>query len=171
MANKEIIVKENVDIVTYSAAVKEIVNKYFDDDSNYTPQFGRANAVGVFFNYFVDVESFDAHFENVENELDLDFILGNSECMSIYNKALKGDGTYCLNFANAYTDAVEIVRQRNASFSNVIENIKSAALYISDKIAPTFSGDNLERLSKIAEEVSSKDFSTESVVAALSASK
>ena len=171
MANKEIIVKDNVNIVIYTAAVNEIVGKFFDDEGNYTPHFGRINAVGVFFNYFVDAESFDNYFNNVDNTLDLEFILTNSDCMDFYNKALKGDGSFHLNFANAYSDALAIVKQKNASFSNIIDNIKNATAYISDKIAPAFAGDNLERLSKIAEEVSSGNLSAESIVAAYGNSK
>lgn len=166
MANKEIIVKDNVDIVTYTAIVNDIVEKFFDD-GNYTPHFGRMNSVGVFFNYFVDVDSLNEHFD-IDGLLNIDFIITNAECMAIYNEALKGDGTYCLNFANAYVDAMAIVKQRNSSFSNVIENIKTAATYISDKIAPTLEGDNLQRLTKIAEDLSNGDLSVDSVVAALS---
>lgn len=166
MANKEIIVKDNVDIVIYSAAVQDIVDKFFDDESNYTPQFGRANAVGVFFNYFVDVESLDSYFENTDGVLNIDFLLGNADCMALYNKALNGDGTYNLNFANAYTDALDIVKQRNASFSSVIDNIKNAVTFISDKISPAFSGDNIAKLSEIAKDVSSGNLSADSIVEA-----
>lgn len=166
MANKKIIVKNSVDIITYSAAVDEIVNKFFDDEGNYTPHFGRANAVGVFFNYFVDIASFDAYFTDVNDETDLDFILGNDKCIDIYNEALSSDKTYKLNFANAYKDALEIVKQKNASFTNVINNIKNAASYIADKIAPTFAGENLERLTEIAKDVSNGNLSADSIVAA-----
>lgn len=166
MANKEIIVKDNVDIVIYSAAVQDIVDKFFDDENNYTPQFGRANAVGVFFNYFVDIESFDNYFANTDGSINIDFLLANVDCMEIYNEALKGDGKYNLNFANAYTDALEIVKHRNASFSTVIDNIKNAVTFISDKISPAFSGDNIVRLSEIAKEVSSGELSAESIVEA-----
>lgn len=166
MINKKIIVKNNVDIVVYSAAVQDIVDKFFDDENNYTPQFGRANAVGVFFNYFVDTESFDNYFANTDKKINIDFLLANADCMKIYNKALECDGKYNLNFANAYTDAIEIVKQKNASFGTVIDNIKNAVTFISDKISPAFSGDNIIKLSEIAKEVSNGKLNAESIIEA-----
>ena len=166
MANKEIIVKDNVDIVTYSAAVQDIVDKFFDDENIYTPQFGRANAVGVFFKYFVDIESLDSYFENVGDILNIDFFLSNEDCLGLYNKALKDNGTFRLNFFNAYNDAIDIVKQKNTSFSSAIDNIKNAITYISDKISPIFSEDNIEKISRIAKDVSSGNLSMDSIVEA-----
>ena len=79
MNDKEIIVNYNVDIVAYSAAVQDIAKKFFDEDGNYTPHFGRANAVGVFFNYFVDDVSLAAYFSDVDGDLDLDYLLNNAQ--------------------------------------------------------------------------------------------
>lgn len=165
MANKEIIVKDNVDIVIYTTAVNEIVDKFFSE-GDYTPHFGRINSVGVFFNYFVNLESIDDYLNDANNTFDLDYILSNDEYMALYNTALNGDGSYKLNFANAFSDAMDIVKQRNASFSGVIDNIKNAAAFIYDKISPTFTGENIERLSEIAKDVSNGNLSAESIVSA-----
>ena len=119
MANKEIIVKDNVDIVIYSAAVQAIVNKFFDDENNYTPHFGRTNAITVFFNYFVDNVSLDNYFSDVDGELDVDFLLANEDCLKLYNEALKGNGTFRLDFCNAYADAIDIVNQKKNSIGNM----------------------------------------------------
>ena len=148
MANKEIIVKDNVDIVIYSAAVQAIANKFFDDENNYTPHFGRTNAITVFFNYFVD------------------FLLANEDCLKLYNESLKGNGTFRLDFCNAYTDAIDIVNQKKNSIGNVIDSIQSAISMIADKISPVFTGENLEKLTNIAKDVSNGNLSAESIVAA-----
>nr|DAY99066.1 MAG TPA: hypothetical protein [Caudoviricetes sp.] len=166
MANKEIIVKDNVDIVIYSAAVQAIVNKFFDDENNYTPHFGRTNAITVFFNYFVDNVSLDNYFSDVDGELDVDFLLANEDCLKLYNEALKGNGTFRLDFCNAYTDAVDIVNQKKNSIGNIIDSIQSAISMIVDKISPVFTGENLEKLTNIAKDVSNGNLSAESIVAA-----
>ena len=74
---EKIIVLDNVDIVTYSAAVAEIAEKFFDEDDNYTPQFGRANSVGVFFNRFVDIISLEAYFADYDGEINVDLFLAD----------------------------------------------------------------------------------------------
>lgn len=166
MANKEIIVKDNVDIVIYSAAVQAIANKFFDEENNYTPHFGRTNAIAVFFNYFVDGVSLDNYFADVEGDIDIDFLLANEDCLVLYNEALKGNGTFRLDFCNAYTDAIDMVNQKKNSIGNVIDSIQSAISMIADKISPVFTGENLEKLTNIAKDVSSGNLSAESIAAA-----
>ena len=166
MANKEIIVKDNVDIVVYSAAVQAIANKFFDDANNYTPHFGRTNAIAVFFNYFVDNVSLNNYFADVDVDLDVDFLLANEDCLHIYNEALNGDGTFRLNFYNAYVDAIDMVNQKKNSIGNVIDSIQGAISMIADKISPVFTGDNIARLTEIAKEVSNGNLSAESIVSA-----
>ena len=164
MANKEIIVKDNVDIVTYSAAVQAIVKKFFDDDNTYTPHFGRTNAVAVFFNYFVDNVSLYNYFADYDGDIDVDFLVANEDCLVAYNEALNDNKAFRLNFGNAYKDALDIVNQRNSSMGNVIDNIQNAISMIADKISPVFSGDNLERLTEIAKNVSNGNLSAESII-------
>lgn len=166
MANKEIIVKDNVDIVIYSAAVQAIANKFFDDENNYTPHFGRTNAIAVFFNYFVDGASLNNYFSDVEDDIDVDFLLVNEDCLNLYNKALKGNGTFRLDFSNAYIDAIDIVNQKKTSIGNIIDSVQKAVSVITDKISSVFTGENLERLTEIAKYVSSGNLSAESIVAA-----
>lgn len=171
MANKEIIIKENVDIVTYSAAVQAIADKFFDDENNYTPHFGRTNAIAVFFNYFVDGVSLDNYFSDYEGDIDVDFLIANEDCLAIYNVALKGEDIFRLNFNNAYIDAIDIVNQRKSSIGTIIDSIQKGMSTIVDKISPVLTGNNLENLEKIAKEVSDGNLSADSIVAAYGNSK
>ena len=170
MDKKEIIVLDNVDIVTYSAAVSDIANHFFDEDGNYIPHFGRINAVAEFFNDFVDISSLKAYFVDVEN-LDVDFLLANEECLKLYNSALKGDTDYKLNFANAYADAMEIVRTRNSTLFGVVEKLQNGLTKLVDTINPIFSEETINQLSKISEDVSKGDLNAEAIVKALGNSK
>lgn len=164
---EKIIVLDNVDIVTYSAAVNEIAKKFFDEDDNYTPQFGRANAVGVFFNRFVDIVSLEAYFADYDGEINIDLFLADENCLNVYNEALKIGAGYRLNFANAYADAIEIVKTKNTTIGGAVELFKSAISKIADKINPIFTDDNIAKLEKISENVAKGDLSPDAVVKAL----
>ena len=163
MTEKLIFVKDNVGIVEYTAAIQEIVKKFFDEDSNYTPHFGRINAVGVFFNYFVDADSLDAFFPD-KDEIDFDFLLNNGYCMNLYNDALNDNGGFRLDFANAYKDAMEIVKTRISTIAGAIEQFREGIMTIIDKISPFFSEDTINKLSKISDDVASGNLSAESIV-------
>lgn len=164
---EKIIVLDNVDIVTYSAAVAEIAEKFFDEDDNYTPQFGRANSVGVFFNRFVDIISLEAYFADYDGEINVDLFLADENCLKVYNKALKNDTDYRLNFANAYADAMDIVKTKNTTIGGAVDLFKSAISKIVDKINLIFTDDNIAKLEKISENVTKGDFSPDAVVKAL----
>ena len=164
---EKIIVLDNVDIVTYSAAVNEIAKKFFDEDDNYTPQFGRANAVGVFFNRFVDIVSLEAYFADYDGEINIDLFLADENCLNVYNEALKNGAGYRLNFANAYADAMDIVKTKNTTIGGAVELFKSAISKIADKINPIFTDDNIAKLEKISENVAKGDLSPDAVVKAL----
>lgn len=164
---EKIIVLDNVDIVTYSAAVAEIAEKFFDEDDNYTPQFGRANSVGVFFNRFVDIISLEAYFADYDGEINVDLFLADENCLKVYNKALKNNTDYRLNFANAYADAMDIVKTKNTTIGGAVELFKSAISKIADKINPIFTDDNIAKLEKISENVAKGDLSPDAVVKAL----
>lgn len=164
---EKIIVLDNVDIVTYGAAVNEIVEKFFDEDDNYTPQFGRANAVGVFFNRFVDIVSLEAYFADYDGEINIDLFLADENCLNIYNEALKDNAGYRLNFANAYADAMDIVKTKSTTIGGVVDLFRSAFSKIVDKINPIFTEENIAKLEKISEDVAKGDLSADSVVKAL----
>lgn len=165
--DKKIIVLDNVDMVTYGAAVTEIVKKFFDEDGNYTPQFGRANAIGVFFNRFVDIVSLESYFSDYDGEIDVNLFLANEDCLTAYNTALRNGAEYRLNFANAYADAMDIVKTRNSTFGGAVNMLMNGISKLADKVSPIFTEDNIDKLSKIADDVAKGDLSAESVVKAL----
>lgn len=165
--DKKIIVLDNVDMVTYGVAVTEIVKKFFDEDGNYTPQFGRANAIGVFFNRFVDIVSLESYFSDYDGEIDVNLFLANEDCLTVYNTALRNGTEYRLNFANAYADAMDIVKTQNSTFGGAVNMLMNGISKLADKVSPIFTEDNIDKLSKIADDIAKGDLSAESVVKAL----
>lgn len=157
MNSKDIKVNENIGIIEYSAAVMDIAQKFFDEDGNYTPHFGRINAMMVFFNYFVSEDDLNKLFSNVPDNAEEDYLFANQECLAMYNEALKGDGTYRMNFANAYSDALEIVNTRKSSLTRVIDAVGNMIDDMLSKFQSTLSEENVKVLQSIAEEASKFD--------------
>lgn len=149
---KDIIVFDNVDIVTYSAAVREIAEKFFDEDGNYTPYFGRINSIGVFFNRFVDPVGLEAFF--ADKEITIDLLASEEGCLQLYNGALNRYRGFRLDFANAYADALDIVKQRNTTIGGVASTIINSLENLVDTISPAFTNDNMDTIAKIAKEIS-----------------
>lgn len=169
MDDKKLIIKNNIDIAEYSAAVQNIAKMFFDEDGTYTPHFGRANAIGVFFNYFVDGDSLLDYFSEEQKKLDLNFLLENEECLSFYNNALTSAGYYRLDFANAYADAMEIVRAKNHSFAGLFEGFKSILGSILEKAGDLLTEDKINKLAEISNEITNGNISKDSIFEAYNA--
>lgn len=165
--DKELVVIDNLDIVSYSAAINEIVSKFYDEDGNYTPHFGRINSVGVFFNYFVNPTSLEAYFADYEKPAEIDDLIADEYCMKVYNGALKRTMDYRLNFANAYIDAMDIVKTRNSAIGGLVDLLGKEMEKIADKIAPIFNEKTIDKIVKISDNVSKGKLSADSIVEAV----
>ena len=157
MNSKDIKVNENIGIIEYSAAVMEIASKFFDEDGNYTPHFGRINAMMVFFNYFISEDDLKQLFSNVPENAEEDYLLSNQEYLNMFNEALKGDDTYRLNFANAYSDALEIVNTRKSSLTRAIDAIGVMIDDMLNKFQSTLSEENVKTLQSFVDGASKID--------------
>ena len=93
------------------------------------------------------------------------------EFIQEYNKALKGDGIVRLDFANAYADAMQIVNTRKDSINGGVDRLKFALEEIINKISPIFTGENIDKISKIASDVAKGNLTPETIVAAYENSK
>ena len=157
-------INDNLDIVTYGAAVREIADKFFDGDGNYAPHIGKANAMVVFYNYFVAESKFA---EMPAEEFTTDLFFSDEEFLSEYNKALKDCAEVRFNFGNAYKDAIDIVNTRKSSIGRVVEQFEKAIVNLAAKVSPIFSNETIDKIAKISDDVAKGDLSAESVVKAL----
>lgn len=152
---------ESVNLSTYVQAVNEIVDGFFDEDGNYTPHIGRANAISVLFNYFVDEKCIDEYFP--EDNIDSGVLLADKDCMIFYNDALIGNGVYLLDFSNAYSDALDIVNTRKTSLRYSFEIIEKALTSLLDRFSTTMNEENLAKLTSMVEKISQEGFGAESL--------
>ena len=157
-------INDNLDIVSYGAAVREIADKFFDGDGNYTPYIGKANAMVVFYNYFVTECKFS---EMAPEEFNTDLFFSDEEFLCEYNKALKDCSEVRFNFGNAYNDAIDIVNTKKSSFGRVVEQAERAIVNIAEKIAPIFSDETIDKIVKISDDVAKGDLNAEAVIKAI----
>lgn len=159
-------VLKNVDLSVYVSAVNDIVRGFFDEDNNYTPHIGRANAVGVFFNYFVDEESINQYFGESDDQIDSGVLLKGEKCMSAYNVALNDNNKYQLDFPNAYADALDIVNTRKSSLRYSLEVVTRAIEGLLERFSGVLNEDNLDKIAGIFEQVKNEDFDTDKLIKA-----
>ena len=86
--------------------------------------------------------------------------------MKVYNDALAKTDYYRFDFANAYEDAMEIVRVKSSTLVGAVGQFRDIVVQAIEKISPVFTEDNIAKLTRISEEVSSGNLSAESIVAA-----
>ena len=157
-------INDNLDIVAYGAAVREIADKFFDSDGNYAPHIGKANAMVVFYNYFVIESKFS---KMTPEEFTTDLFFTDEEFLSEYNKAIKDCDEIKFNFGNAYSDAIDIVNTRKSSIGRAVEMFERAIINLAAKLSPVFSDDKIDKIAKISDDIAKGDLSAESVVKAI----
>ena len=157
-------INDNLDIVAYGAAVREIADKFFDGDGNYAPHIGKAGAMVVFYNYFVTESKFS---EMTSEEFTTDLFFSDEEFLSEYNKAIKDCEEVRFNFGNAYKDAIDIVNTRKSSIGRVVEQFEKAIVNLAAKVSPIFSEETIDKIAKISDDVTKGDLSAESVIKAI----
>lgn len=156
---KVVVIKENIGIVDYSAAVLKMAEGFFNEDGDYCPHFGRINSVGVFYAYFTDGKYFG-------DDVDIDTMIADEELMNAYNSALYGEIEFRLNFQNAYEDAMDIVRHKTYTITGIIEAIKNLFVRLADTVAPVLTEENIEKLTKISEEITDGKLNADAIVEA-----
>ena len=63
--------------------------------------------------------------------------------------------------------AIDIVNTRKSSIGRVVEQFEKAIINLSDKISPILSGETIDKIAKISDDVTKGNLSAESVVKAL----
>ena len=157
------VIKKDLNVIDFVALVNGIANEFFDSDGEYQPHIGRLNAMRLFYNKCVTVSKFDIP-HDFNDALMLESLIINEEFIAEFNKALKGDGSIRLDFANAYAEAMEIVNVKKGSFGNAVSIIKGAISNIVEMINPVLGSDNIEKFKQIADSFSNGNLSADAIV-------
>lgn len=159
------VIKKDFSVIDYVSLVNGIADEFFDVNGEYQPHFGRLNVMRLFYNECVTESKFDLP-HDFNDALMLESLIQDEEFIAEFNKALKGDGSVRLDFANAYAEAMEIVNVRKGSFGNAVDVIKSAISNIVDMINPVLGTDNIEKFKQIADSFTSGNLSADAIVGA-----
>lgn len=157
------VIKTDLSVIDYVSMVNGIVDEYFDVDGEYQPHIGRLNVMRLFYNKCVTESKFDLP-HDFNDALMLEPLIQDEEFIAEFNKALKGDGSICLDFANAYAEAMEIVNVKKGSFGNAVNIIKNSISNIIDMINPVLGADNIDKFKQIADSFSNGNLSADTIV-------
>lgn len=162
------VIKSNLNVIDYVSLVNGIISEFFDSETGeYTPHIGRLNAMRLFYNDCVIESKFDLP-HDFKDALKMDVLVEDEEFINEFNRAVKGDGTIRLDFANAYEDALEAVNAKKNSFGNAVNIIRKALEKVSESISSVVTDESLEKLTKISESVDLGNLSLDSFVKAYS---
>lgn len=160
------IVDTNLEIVDFLQVVNDIVLEYFNVDGVYQPHIGMLNAMRVFYNVCIKESQFDDEYgHDIFDVLDMENIIKDKDFIFEFNNAI---AVSCvkLDFANAYTQALEIVENKKKSFSAVVDTIRNLIFKLMDYADEIFKDENLDRITNIAEKISSGEINAEAIVEA-----
>ena len=171
MRKNKLLVKTDLGILDYVTVVNALVSDFFDaDDGTYVPHIGKMNAIRVFYNECVLESKFNIEHDIID-PMDLEPLLNDKKFMKAFDDAVKGNGKVCLNFANAYSDALEIVNTEKSSLANIAEMLKKSFSTIVEKLTPVLSENNITKLEKIANNISNGNFNVDTIIEAYNNSK
>ena len=159
------VIKKDFSVIDYVSLVNGIADEFFDVNGEYQPHLGRLNVMRLFYNECVTESKFDLP-HDFNDALMLEPLIQDEEFIAEFNKALKGDGSVRLDFANAYAEAMEIVNVRKGSFGNAVDVIKGAISNIVDMINPVLGTDNIEKFKQIADSFTNGNLSADAIVEA-----
>lgn len=145
-------------VADFGLVVNIIADGYFSEDGEYDPTTGMLNSMYAFYKfcYKKDDEEVDTAEKMAEiAEKDGDFLWE-------YNFALDCD-TQCFNFANAYREAMELIRYRQESAVLLVNKLKDVV----DKAAKRLSDFTAEKMGALEKEIKENGISTDDISAIL----
>ena len=165
------VIKKTLGIADYVILVKEISEGFFDfENGKYVPYIGEINAMRLFYNECVLDSKYDIPHDTTD-VVDMQELLDDEDFILSYNDAIKGDGVFRLDFANAYRQAIDIVNVNKGSLERIVNILSASMNKFVEKTAPMMTEENIERLVNVAKDVSNGNMSADSLIEALANSQ
>lgn len=161
--NNTIEIKNDLSVVDYVTVVEAIASGFFDEDGGYTPHIGRLNAMRIFYNVCVTSTIADLP-HDISEALQMEDLVKDAAFVEAYSNAIEYTSDQGLAFTNAYSDALDIVCFRKLSINQAVDAIKKMLTKLMDSITGLLSEDNLEKIEKLANELSSGNFNSQSIL-------
>lgn len=168
MKNKEMIIEKDLELVDYIVMVNALAEEFFDENGEYLPYAGKLNAMRLFYNNCVRVSDLDEQVDhNITNVFDMEKLITNEEFIKAFNDTISKNDLIRFDFGNAYNDALDIVNHRKSSIGGLLSSIGKMI----SNITNSMTDENIEKISKIAQDITDGVISPESIVDAYGNSK
>jgi hypothetical protein len=135
MKNNKMIIDTELDIIQYVNCVDNIVSKFFNDELDYEPSIGMLHTMCIFYNLCVKDSKFkDSIGDEVHDIWDIRDVAKDAEFIKEFNNAISKTDIFCLNFNNAYKQAMDIVERKKNPVSNILDIIKDLGIGLSESV-------------------------------------
>ena len=159
-------IKKKLELAEYITLVESMAKEFFDTDNNYTPHWGELNAIRVFYNQCVK-EDIAGLSHDIEDASLISILLENDDFRHAFERCKDdylqyGRSSY-LTFGNAYATAKDIVNVKTHSFNYAVESLKIVANNFLKGIIDSLSPENIDKIEKIANQISNGELSAEAI--------
>lgn len=171
MSNEKMIVNTELELFEYLQIVNDIALEFFNVDGNYQPHIGTLNAMRIFYNSCVKESKYDEQYgHDIFDSTELEKIIKDKEFISAFNNAIKKESVG-FDFANAYSQAIDIVESKKASFDGIIDKINKAVLNLFDSFHNMINEDDINKIVNIANKISANEINSATIVDAYAKSQ
>ena len=157
-----------LNLVDYINVVNELANEFFDDEHyEYTPQVGEMYAVCAYFNYCVELEDTDEIKQHpITDILEMQQLFDNEEFMNHFNEEIDGYSSVKINltFGHAYNTAIDIVENKKSDANSFANAISAAMDAILKSFRNSFSDEEINKFTNIAQQIVDGKISNEAIV-------
>lgn len=135
MKNNKMVINTELDIIQYVNCVDKIASKFFNDALDYEPDMGMLHAMCLFYNLCVKDSEFKNSIGDEVHEIwDIRDVAKDPEFIREFNKAIREQNDFSLNFNNAYKQAMDIVERKKNPVSNILDIIKDLGIGLSESV-------------------------------------
>ena len=147
MENVKMVVNTELDIIQYVNCVKDIAERYFNENGEYEPEIGILHTMCLFYNLCIKDSEFKADLGDTVSDIwDIRNIANNSEFVKEFNNAISNQNEFKLNFNNAYMQAMDIVETKKNSASQIFDLIRILGTEFTESITSMFNGININEI-------------------------
>ena len=157
-----------LDLIEYFQVIDEIVEQHFDTNTNeYVPQFGELFVVCAYYNHCVELEdSDDFKIHPIEDMMDMEELLKNEDFMAHFQNEIDRFEIVetSLTFGHAYDKAMDIIQYRKNDANSFATAISLGMDAILKSFRESFSDEEIQKFTGIAQQVVDGKLSNEAIV-------
>lgn len=162
-----------LDIAGYIVTTQDIASAYFDEKYNYQPYIGDLNAMRIFYAVCVKDSPYEDVLLHEEDDLSkFEDLFADESFIGAFNNAITQDSSVrALTFTNAYQNAMEMVEAKKGTAERVVNYLSYALEDLAQKVVPTMSPENLDKVREISKDIKEGRISASAVADAYSNTK